>query len=209
MKALNGLVSQAGFPLGVRKTRITTGMSPIVDDQINNLLEFKNGFYCFEKALHVFPCCESEYITVEQWNEDSLWKANFGNLSDKYYFFAEDIFGNQFCYDKLGQIGFFDAETGNVNRMASGIEEWATLILGDTNFWTGYSLAREWQDNNGHLNPDQRLLPKIPFVLGGEFNIANLYCLESVKGMRFRGEIALQLRNLKPGAKVCFKIIDR
>jgi hypothetical protein len=50
-----------------------------------------------------------------------------------------------------------------------------------------------------------RLLPKLPFVLGGEYNLDNLYLANSVEGMRFRGSIARQIQNIPDGNKVVLK----
>jgi hypothetical protein len=49
-------------------------------------------------------------------------------------------------------------------------------------------------------------LPKKSFVVGGEFEIGNLYDLDEVEGMRFRASLAIQIRDLPNGAKVRFTI---
>jgi hypothetical protein len=45
-------------------------------------------------------------------------------------------------------------------------------------------------------------------VLGGEFAADNLCPLEAAKGMRFRAELATQIRDLPEGASVTFKIVE-
>jgi len=47
-----------------------------------------------------------------------------------------------------------------------------------------------------------RLSPKIPFVMGGDYEVDFLYSIESVKAMRFRGSVAIQIRELPDGSKV-------
>jgi hypothetical protein len=86
------------------------------------------------------------------------------------------------------------------------VHEWVDKILTDHNFLTGFPLAHEWQIRHGVLPSGSRLLPKVPFVAGGAYEIENLYSLESVKGMRFRGSIARQIADLPDGAKVRFEI---
>ena len=86
------------------------------------------------------------------------------NIVDGLYFFAEDIFGNQFCISK-GGICFFDAETGNTDAIADNFSEWSELIFRKYNYWTGYSIAHDWQEENGSLKADSRLIPKLPFIL--------------------------------------------
>jgi hypothetical protein len=82
------------------------------------------------------------------------------------------------------------------------------LILDDYEVLTGYPLAAEWQALNGRLPARQRLVPKVPFVAGGEFEIGNLYALDSVEGMCLRASLAVQIRDLPDGAKFRFTVRD-
>jgi hypothetical protein len=52
-----------------------------------------------------------------------------------------------------------------------------------------------------------RLVPKVPFVLGGEIEPGNVYSLNAKEGMRVRGELAVQIRDLPDGARVHYRII--
>lgn len=47
---------------------------------------------------------------------------------------------------------------------------------------------------------------KIPFVLGGEFSLDNLYLFSSVKNMRSRGNIANQILDLPDGMEIQIKV---
>ena len=67
---------------------------------------------------------------------------------------------------------------------------------------TGFPLAHDWQQVNGALRSRKRLLPKIPFILGGQFESNNLVAVDSVEGMRYRGEIWRQIRDLPDGAQI-------
>lgn len=66
----------------------------------------------------------------------------------------------------------------------------------------GSSATDSWQQVS------ERLLPKRPFVLGGEFAVDNLYVLDAVQGMRLRSELATEIASLPDGAAVTFKIVD-
>lgn len=72
---------------------------------------------------------------------------------------------------------------------------------------TGYPLASEWQALHGPLPEGKRLLPKIPFVLGGAYDVDNLYAADALAGMKFRADIWKQLRDLPEGAKVELRIV--
>jgi hypothetical protein len=71
----------------------------------------------------------------------------------------------------------------------------------------GYPVAHEWQRASGALAPGRRLAPRTPFVLGGTFDVANLYSASQVELMRFRGHLATQLRDLPDGATVTLKVV--
>ncbi|RZU53302.1 hypothetical protein EV385_5217 [Krasilnikovia cinnamomea] len=128
-------------------------------------------------------------------------------MAEGILFFAEDIFGGQFGI-KDDAIYSFDPETGEAAHLASSVDEWVRAVLGDYEFVTGYPLAHQWQAQYGVLPIGERLVPKRPFVLGGDYTPENLVALEAAKGMRFRGDLAVQLRDLPDGASIKFKIVD-
>jgi hypothetical protein len=128
-------------------------------------------------------------------------------MADVGVFFAEDVFGVQFVLRDNG-VFTFDPETGNLEWMATDLEDWAGRILGDFAALSGYALAHEWQEHHGPIPVGVRLTPKTPFVLGGEYSMENLHPLEAVQAMRLRGAIALQIRDLPDGARVKLQVSD-
>lgn len=170
--------------------------------ELIGMLRLKNGFFAFESALHVFPAgCREGVMDLEKWNDEELWRKEYGDSTSEYIFFAEDVFGCQYAIGR-GSVFKFDPETAEIEQCAANLEEWASTILQDYNYETGYSLAHEWQRQNGFLPIDQRLLPKKLFVLGGEYEVSNLYAIEAVKGMLFRADIYRQIRELPDGSKI-------
>src|SRR5438309_1862194 len=76
--------------------------------ELLRLLALRNGFYAFESALHVFPAGHIEgVLDIETWNSEVLWRREFGSMADGCLFFAEDIFGGQFCI-KDARVHSFD-----------------------------------------------------------------------------------------------------
>lgn len=184
------------------KKNIESNYGQSLIDQLVFLLEKKNGFYGFESALHLFPY-ESigKEIGVIDWNNNRLWISAYKDMAQEAFFFAEDIFGNQFCIkDDLIQV--FDPETGSFSELAGSFEEWSKEILDDYNFLTGYSLANQWQNIYGKIPSMHRLIPKVPFVLGGEYALENLYLSNSIDAMKSRASIALQIRNIPDGTGI-------
>ena len=79
-------------------------------------------------------------------------------------------------------------------------------MLTDSDFRTGWSLAREWQERHGQLLQGQRLIPQKPFVLGGDYVVENLKVVDDVRGMRIRAGIAESLAGVPDGEQV---VIER
>lgn len=211
MKNIQKLLSIASGPIGMpgailgEKIRHMAGSK---SNEIQDILGRNNGFYAFESALHFFPASAlAPEISIDEWNVAELWIDAYEGLADDRLFFAEDVFGGQFCiFD--GSIHSFDPETGEMNHLADSIDEWAGLILSDHEFLTGYPLGHAWQVAHGPIPVGKRLLPKVPFVTGGSYSIDNLHAVEAVSGMRFRGEIACRIRDLPDGESIGFDVVD-
>ncbi|MCA6222365.1 SMI1/KNR4 family protein [Photorhabdus antumapuensis] len=187
---------------------ITSVYEPSLIDELSYLLTKKNGFYGFESALRVFPYeTVSEEIGLIDWNNSELWIDSYEDMAKDALFFAEDIFGNQFCL-KGDYIYTFDPETGLFDKLAENINEWCGIILQDYEVLTGYSLAHSWQKINGPIQSGYRLIPKVPFVAGGEYKLENLYLARSFEAMRIRANFALQIRNISDGDSIKIGITD-
>lgn len=173
--------------------------------ELLDLLAKRNGFYAFESALLVRPFSFSgEPLGVIEWNERSLWRNEYADDLGGIVFFAEDVFGAQFCFTQ-DAVSTFDPETGNRQVIAGSLDAWARWVLEKDRSRTGWPLAQEWKAKFGALEPGQRLLPKIPFVLGGTFEAKNLYKLHDAESLRMRASIANQLRNCPDGSRVVLK----
>jgi hypothetical protein len=174
-------------------------------EEFENILDIKNGFIAFESALHFFHSGDGQdYIDINTWNEPSLWIDQYSKKAQRYVFFAQDLFGSQFIvYDNA--IHIFEPETENIEYMADNFESWSEKILADYEFLTGHPLANEWQIQNGPIKRNMRLIPKIPFVCNGAYEIDNLFESEAVKSMRFRANFSKQIKDLPDGAKIEFE----
>lgn len=211
MSSLEKLLSNASASLNECEPEISGElqvMAGSLKDDLLNLLRQRNGFYALESALHVFPSHSSEQeIGLADWNKNSLWRDDYKGLADDCLFFAEDVFGGQFCI-KENKIYTFDPETGALEFLADDIESWAKEVVSDYDVLTGYPLAHQWQKQHGQLPTRKRLLPKLPFVAGGEFVLDNLYLADAVEGMKFRADIANQIKDLPDGAQIKFNVVD-
>jgi hypothetical protein len=184
------------------------GGFPLLREQLTELLALKNGFYAFESALRVFPVGRTARgYDLEQWNSTDGWRQAYGELAEHLLFFAEDLFGDQFALASTGVLRF-NAETGRTSFLSPTVEGWAELLLRNYEEETGYPLAHQWQLRNGPLAEGQRLMPKRLFIMGGPFTVDNLLPVDAATGMRFRGEIAAQIKDLPDGATVDIQFTD-
>ncbi|MFZ5635877.1 MAG: SMI1/KNR4 family protein [Pseudomonadota bacterium] len=211
MTHLDKLISIAGGPLSHDQPTLsarTMSLGGMRAKELLELLSKRNGFYAFEGALHVFPVSVlGPAIGIEQWNDAGLWRGDYPEISEEALFFAEDIFGGQFCIEE-DRVFSFDPETGQLEHLADDLDGWAKAILMDYEVLTGHPLAKSWQVENGRLPEGRRLVPITPFVMGGEFSIGNLRACDAVQGMRLRAEIAAKIRDLPDGASVAFGVSD-
>lgn len=166
------------------------------------LLSARNGFYAFESALHVRSTADAPpELGLEAWNNTAQWINCYDGLADDLFFFAEDVFGVQFCTD--GNVIFtFDPETGATEEFSTSLSQWCDSLLDDFRLATGQPLAHEWQRLNGQLPKGCRLVAKVPFVLGGAYEVTNLYALNTADSLRWRATIAQQIRGLPDGAQL-------
>jgi hypothetical protein len=170
--------------------------------ELTRICARRNGFLAFESALHVFPVSfECAEMTFQAWNGVEAWKYAYGGVVDDVMFFAEDIFGDQFGILN-DSVVLFRSETAELEPIASSLEEWACRMLTEYEDLTGYTIARAWQREHGPLAKGTRLTGKVPFVLGGAYDLSNLHAAESLKLMRFRGDIYCQIRDQPDGAQL-------
>jgi len=140
-------------------------------------------------------------MSLHEWNEPSNWKFMYGDVLNDYLCFAEDIFGEQFAVLR-GEIVKFNPESAETTFVAKTLDEWACRLLVEYELLTGYSFAHEWQEQFGPIPSGKRLVPKMPFIFGGKYEVDNFYVLDATKAMGLRADLWQQTRTLPDGARV-------
>jgi len=116
--------------------------------------------------------------------------------------FGQDLFGTQFAVRSGAQVVLFDPETAQVEALGASLQDWASWLLEDPDVRGAAGFARAFQDAEGPLQPDQRLVPLQPFVGGGDYGFENLSVKDAAVAMRIRGPVAQQLRDLPVGSTI-------
>lgn len=177
-------------------------------EELLKLYQYRNGCFAFMRALVLYPTVDTEdFIDLSSWNALKLWDDYDLDEIANYIFFGQDIFGNQFC---IYQNAFyqFDLETGKSEYIADDFQKFIYILMQDYKFWTGYPIAHMWQEENGKLPNNQVLMPKIPFCLGGKYELDNLYATDILSAIQIKLNIYHQLKDLPPGSEVQIQLVD-
>jgi hypothetical protein len=122
-----------------------------VPEEVHSVLHAMNGFFLFDRAFHFRGAGEGERYSISEWNEHGRWKSEYnGGEPGQYFFFASDVFGNQFG-TRSGEIFLWNAETCHAEHVAPSLDAFWEVLAFDTDFLTGQSLAVEWQSRHAAL----------------------------------------------------------
>jgi hypothetical protein len=202
MNALEKLLSISSEPFvpSPSHARLVSRDHAGVLEQVESMLTRKNGFAAFESALIIFPTVATGLMpSIDSWNDLSGWRRWYRDVvSDEVLFFADDLFGGQFGASKK-EIIRFDPEQGRVSAYATTLLDWAARLLANYREHTAWPLAHEWQVANGPIGPHQRLLPKQPFILGGDYTVDNMRLVDRTIAMENWGRLFQATRRIPDG----------
>lgn len=175
------------------------------EDYFNFIIESKNGGFFYTQSLHLYG-----FSGVHKFNDidyvNSLFRTEYNEIFKDLISFGQDLFGNQFCFDLAeNNIIFFDSETGERQTIASDYLGWMKILNERVEYFSGVNILKSWLLNN-QFNFDQRLCPKIPFLMGGEFIEGNLYAGRFPDYIRAYANIANQVFGLPEGTKIQLNI---
>lgn len=122
-------------------------------------------------------------------------------LNKDLIFFGENCMADVFCLYK-NKFYRYDLELNELENMGEDLNEFSNNILKNYNYYTGYNLHIKWALKNRALLPNEILIPKIPFVLGGEYAEDNLIAIERIKGFSIKIDFQKKISSLQNGEKV-------
>jgi len=168
------------------------------------LTEVSNGGFFFEESLHLYGLSKApNFHNISFVNE--FISHEYGKLSEGKTFFGQDVFGNQFAFSNEGVV-MFNIETANVEFLATNFEDWLRVLSEDTDYLTGRHLLKKWNAKNKPLEFGQRLCAKKPFIIGGEYDLENLYAQYFPTYLSSNANIARQVHNAPDGTQVILKV---
>lgn len=190
---------------------VSAGGSPSLPDGLNDqgfisLLSVHNGLSAFKGGLRIFGTLSSLLPSIAEWNRDDLWRAEYKGLDHGLYFFGEDVFGNQFGFSAQGTVWRFLSETGDREIIGESCEEWLEKIFANPVEELGLGLLEDWLCERPKLMLSEHLCPKIPFTAKGTKETSNLYVCDRLDSMRFKGNFAYQIRDVKTGGKIDIRV---
>jgi hypothetical protein len=169
------------------------------------VIESKNCGFFYGQSLHIYGYAHiNKFHDIEYIN--SLLQDEYGDIFKSLISFGQDLFGNQFCFDIVkNDIVFFNSETGEREVIASGYANWVNVVYERLEYFTGINALKAWLLNN-QFDFNQRLCPKVPFIMGGEFKVGNLYAGRFPDFIKAYANIARQVYNLPEGTEVKLNI---
>ncbi|HEX7154164.1 MAG TPA: hypothetical protein VF618_21935 [Thermoanaerobaculia bacterium] len=198
---LDKLLSIASDPLGPALIRASCEES--VPRSVYELLAARNGFYLLAKAVHVFPLSAHNILPMdaERWNAPVLWKAAYGGLWRDMFVFAENALGWQFGMSAEG-VYAFDPETAAVEWMGRNLEEWGDTISKRFEHFTRFGVVHRWQTAFGPIPDGVHLVPRLPVVRGGSYDVANFLLTDAVTSLRMRARLAITVDQAADGTSL-------
>ncbi|MFJ8043909.1 SMI1/KNR4 family protein [Kitasatospora sp. NPDC096147] len=200
--ALEQLMGRARGPMGP-EIELDFGVEsgPLVE--LGRVITRMNGFFLFNGGVQVFRVGDEGLgHDLLAWNTDELWKDSYNGLADDLFCFGQDLFGAQFAVMGGTEVVRFDPETAEVAVIGTSLEEWAAWLLSDPDVNGVNAFSYAFQQENGALEPNERLIPLQFFVMGGTYEFDNLVVKDAAVAMRIRGPVAQKVHGAPDGATI-------
>lgn len=169
------------------------------------IIETNNRSFFYNQALQIYAH-SSAYAFNNIDHINALLQSEYGEIFEGLVSFGQDIFGMQFCFDTVRNVVvFFDSESGERKNIASDFMGWISVVESDLEYYTGLNVLKTWLSFE-KFHYQQRLCPKIPFIMGGEYKMDNLYSANFPNSINAYANIARQVYNLPDGTQVKINI---
>lgn len=115
---------------------------------------------------------------------------------------AVNVFGEPF-FEKGDVVVKVSPESGD-EEVVCNARDFDFSSLDD--YWTAKTLEVEWESLNGAVGGDHFLVPITPFVLGGDFVVANLMKVPAAEAVNLYRQIRAQVKGAPDGTAISIKV---
>ncbi len=178
----------------------------VIDKDQKTLLALHDGLTAFDGGLRIFGTNPGLLPTLRDWNKRDGWRSAYKEMvKENLIFFAEDVFGNQFAFEKE-KILYFNVETGRTTSFANSFSEWLSIILEDPVDTLQLILFKNWLDQGERLSPSEHLCPVYPFIVKSDPELKELYRVDGTEDMLYKGSFAYQIKDVPDGTPIKIKV---
>ena len=141
------------------------------------------------------------------WNQPRDWKSAFHGFGlDRYVFFADDIFGNQFGYlpgDADPAVQRFDIQMGEWLAVSPSLARFLEQQVSEEGAWLlGADFLQAYRDGGHAMEAGLQLSMVIPGLLGGSMEPENLRPIDPATNLYVAGQVVTRIKPLPPGTEV-------
>lgn len=121
---------------------------------------------------------------------------------------STSLFGDAFVVDFSGAVHMLDRGGCSVKQIATSLEDFWHNVQDDQHDWQLRNLAHECQAAGKVLGPDQCFAFTIPPILGGEYQVENIWVAPWHEWFALTADLFQQVKDLPDGAAVKFELGD-
>lgn len=160
-----------------------------------------NGGFFWGQSLQIYSISDKDSFNNILSVNAALVKE-FGDLFKDLFSFAQDIFGDQFVFDRSRvEFARFTAESGERGPMGKTFSEWLDIFAADWDDNSGNGYEEQWKVKHD-LPIDHRLVANVPFITGGGYVLSNILSVPYPRYHYYNAEVAKQLVDVPNGTKV-------
>ncbi len=122
-----------------------------------------------------------------------------------------NCFGDLFFVDEHGIVLWLNINDGELTEVAGTVDEFFELLDDEENAsdWFMMGLVDEMAEAGKKLEPQQCYGFKVPPILGGEYEVDNVYTTSVEDYWTFCGNVHAQIDGLPDGAEVDIELPER
>lgn len=164
------------------------------------LLPDFDGKSAFSGALRFFD------RENKSWEKE--WGGHYESLMPEIDIFAIDAFGTVYGLSNGGEVVIFWSETGDIEPLGVGENEFYEIIVDDPINTINYDLYLAAIQEYRELSYDEHFAFKIETALGGELSTDNISIMNAIDHFKALGKLANKIKDIPEGEVVSNVLLD-